>query len=122
MSYSILGPSYVSPNCIVGEKESEGFFPEDYMIPDTEPEEPKKKKKRFRGSKSSLSSSEMHLSDMSENVEEELEEELMEEITEENLEDDDTLGDVLGDYQEPADLIGGSGSEAADKATSPLPE
>lgn len=128
LSYSLLGPTYVSPNTVVGEKESAAFFADDYA--DVEPEivEPvkkKKKKKRDKGSKSSQGSTETLETESSEGVEEE-EDEILEDVMEEENENeerdpmdmDDIDFDILGDYQEPTDLGGlDNPVSESDKAT-----
>lgn len=123
----MLGPTYVSPNTVVGEKESAAFFPEDYA--DAEPEivecvKKKRKKKRDKGSKSSQESTETLEIGSSEGLEEEDDglEDVMEE--ESKNEDRDTMDlddidfDILGDYQEPTDMSGlDNPVSESDKAT-----
>ncbi|GLV37853.1 uncharacterized protein CBL_06445 [Carabus blaptoides fortunei] len=110
LSYSLLGPTYVSPNTVVGDKECAIFFPEDYEEPEPEiiEEVKKKQKKRGRGSKTSVTS--ITASKTSE------------ESIEGQIATDDALDlDVLKDYEDGAiDMPAAELLVDADKATSPM--
>lgn len=136
----MLGPTYVSPNTVVGDKECAIFFPEDYEEPEPEiiEEVKKKHKKRGRGSKTSVTSttasktsqesSEGQTGNTDEGLEEVLEEgvEDEEEEEEEGLDEltatDDALDlDAVKDYEDGAiDMPGGELPIEANKATSPM--
>lgn len=125
LSYAILGPVYVSPNTVVGEKECAVFFPEGYdEVEIVEEEKSKKRTKRKKGSKSTKSdlqttTSSDILDEMSESrMEEGIGEtdlEMVENITEEDIfmQDDfnfdeppnDLLLDEIGDGGQIAEQL-----------------
>lgn len=126
LSYAALGPVYVSPNTVVGEKESAKFFPDDYLDSIREEEEElkekSKKKKRVRGSRSEISQVSIAptaTEDETTRIEEEMEGEMEEEGEGEELEGDD-LYDI--GIPEPMDEPGVAHEEVQeeDKATSPM--
>lgn len=105
LTYASLGPTYVSPNTVEGEKEAAIFFPDDYdTVEIVEEEKPRKrKKKRVKGSQGSVSVTTVSGEDESRSIMEELGEE-EEQFLETEEDTYDELAALIGGMPPPVEL------------------
>lgn len=115
-AFTELGPTYISPDAVIGEKECKLLFPDGYNEPEQEIVEVKKKNKK---------KNKKHVA-MNEQVGETKEESEIsnEAIVENDLEDDTLIADEENEEQDEDDDTEEGKQEAtligADKATSPI--